>query len=304
LRLYNKLNTYWKSRYGKRVQRIPVSTGLGCPNRTPESGGCIFCDPSGSGFAAESPDMRISRQIETMIGRTEKKYGEDLFFAAYLQSYTNTYASEQLLKEIFDQIFIDERIRILDISTRPDCVENNKLDLIQSYSDRADIIIEYGLQSVNRNTLRDLNRGHTFADFVDAVERTKKRGLETLAHIIVDLPQDSLDDVVEAAQLLSALGVDGVKLHSLYVVEGTELDRRIKNGTYQLLDFNTYLEREIAFLENLDPDIVVHRLCSEPPTEGAYGNWGLLKVQVIQAVEEELKRRETYQGSQFNYFNR
>jgi len=283
-----------------------------------------------------------------MIGRTEKKYGEDLLFAAYLQSYTNTYASEQLLKEIFDQIFIDERIRILDISTRPDCVENNKLDLIQSYSDRADIIIEYGLQSVNRNTLRDLNRGHTFADFVDAVERTKKRGLETLAHIIVDLPQDSLDDVVEAAQLLSALGidgvklhslyvvegteldrriivdlpqdslddvveaaqllsalgVDGVKLHSLYVVEGTELDRRIKNGTYQLLDFNTYLEREIAFLENLDPDIVVHRLCSEPPTEGAYGNWGLLKVQVIQAVEEELKRRETYQGSQFNYFNR
>lgn len=302
--LYNKLNTYWKTRYGKRVQRIPVSTGLGCPNRNAASGGCIFCDPSGSGFAAENPDVKISQQIETMIARTEKKYGENIFFAAYLQSYTNTYASEKRLKEIFDQIFVDNRIKIMDISTRPDCVEDHKLDLIQSYSDKADIIVEYGLQSINRQTLIDLNRGHTFAEFVDAVERTKARGLETLAHIIIDLPQDSKDDVIEAARLLSALKVDGVKLHSLYVVEGTELDRRIKNGMVQLLDFNTYLDREIAFLENLDPSIVVHRLCSEPPTEGAYGNWGLLKVQVIQAVENELKRRETFQGKKFDYFKR
>jgi len=304
LRPYNKLNTYWKERYGKRVQRIPVSTGLGCPNRNPESGGCIFCDPTGSGFAAEKPEMQISQQITNMIQRTEKKYGKDIYFAVYLQSYTNTYASEKRLKEIFDQVFVDERIKILDISTRPDCVENNKLDLIKSYTDRADIIVEYGLQSINRKTLIDLNRGHTLPDFVDAVERTKKRGLETLAHIIVDLPQDSMDDIVEAAQLLSALRVDGVKLHSLYVVENTELDRRIKNDVYQLLNFDAYLEREIAFLEHLDPDIVVHRLCSEPPTKGAYGNWGMLKVQVIQAVENELKRRETFQGKKFNYFNR
>jgi radical SAM protein (TIGR01212 family) len=302
--LYNKLNTYWKTRYGKRVQRIPVSTGLGCPNRADGSGGCIFCDPSGSGFAAERPDMLISQQIKNMIERTEKKYGEDIYFAIYFQSYTNTYASEKKLKEIFDQVFVDDRIKILDISTRPDCVEDNKLDLIKSYSDRADIIVEYGLQSVNRKTLVDLNRGHTLADFIDAVERTKKRGLETLAHIIVDLPQDSMDDIIEAAQILSALKVDGVKLHSLYVVNDTELDRRMKAGVYTLLDFDTYLEREIAFLENLDPEIVVHRLCSEPPTEGAYGNWGKLKVQVIQSIENELKRRETCQGKKFNYFKR
>jgi hypothetical protein len=277
---------------------------LGCPNRGDSSGGCIFCDPSGSGFAAENPNMAIDRQIEKMIERTEKKYGSDLYFAIYLQSYTNTYAPPERLKILFDQVFIDDRIKILDISTRPDCVEEAKLDLIKTYADRADILMEYGLQSVNRETLKDLNRGHTLADFVDAIERTKQRGLETLAHIIVDLPQDSLEDVIEAAQLLSALKVDGVKLHSLYVVEGTELDRRIKNGTYQLLDFESYLEREIAFLENLDPGIVVHRLCSEPPMTGASGNWGMLKVQVIQAIENELARRKTCQGKRFNYFKR
>ena len=122
---YNQLNAFWKKKYGKRVQRIPVSTGLGCPNRRKQDGlsGCIFCDPTGSGFAAQSPDMPIKEQIKTMIQSVEKKYGEDIYFAVYLQSYTNTFAPLEKLKSIFDALFIDERIKILDISTRPDCVE-------------------------------------------------------------------------------------------------------------------------------------------------------------------------------------
>lgn len=303
---YNKLNSFWRKKYGKRVQRIPISTGLGCPNRVRKNGsnGCIFCDPTGSGFAAESPNVPIEEQIITMIKRVEKKYGEDIFFAIYLQSYTNTYASVEKLKTIFDALFIDERIKILDISTRPDCVEQSKLDLIASYQDKVDILIEFGLQSINRETLRDLNRGHTLADFMDAVLRTKKMGIDTLAHMIVDLPQDTVEDVVEGAQIISALGVNGVKLHSLYVVEGTELDRRIKQGRYRLLTFNEFLERDIKFLEYLDPSIVIHRLCSEPPKENARGNWGMLKIEIIQEIERIMQERNTYQGKLFTYLNR
>lgn len=306
MKLYNKLNSFWKENYGKRVQRIPVSTGLGCPNRAKKNGinGCIFCDPTGSGFAAESPNVPIEEQVKTMIQRTEKKYGEDIYFAVYLQSYTNTYASVEQLKNIFDALFLDERIKILDISTRPDCVENEKLDLIATYKDKADILIEYGLQSINRETLVDINRGHTLADFIDAVLRSKEMGIDTLAHMIVDLPQDTVEDVVESAQILSALKVNGVKLHSLYVVEGTELDKRIKKGQYNLLSFDEFVEREIIFLENLDPSIVIHRLCSEPPKENAHGNWGMPKIEVIQEIERIMNERNTYQGKRFTYFNR
>ena len=304
--LYQKLNAFWKQKYGKRVQRIPVSTGLGCPNRVKSNGlnGCIFCDPTGSGFAAESPNVPIEEQIKTMINRVENKYGKDVFFAVYLQSYTNTFASVEKLKGIFDSLFIDERIKILDISTRPDCVEQEKLDLIAGYQDKADVLIEFGLQSVNRKTLIDLNRGHTLADFIDAVLRTKRMGIQTLAHMILDLPQDSINDVIEGAEILSALGVDGVKLHSLYVVEGTELDRRIKKRRYNLLSFNDFVYREITFLEYLDPSIVIHRLCSEPPKENARGNWGMPKIGVIHEIERVMKERNSYQGKHFNYLKR
>jgi len=306
LKPYNKLNDFWKDKYSKRVQRIPVSTGLGCPNRINKTGlnGCIFCDPTGSGFAAQSPDMSVEQQIKTMIKKAENRYGKDIYFAVYLQSYTNTFASVNKLKDIFDSLFVDERIKILDISTRPDCIEEEKLDLISTYKSRADIIIEYGLQSANRNTLEELNRGHTLADFIDAVIRTKKRGIDTLAHIIVDLPQDSCDDVIEAAQILSALGVEGVKLHSLYVVEGTELDRRVKAGKYKLLSFEEFVKREIAFLEHLDPSCVIHRLCSEPPFKKAQGNWGMLKVQIIQQIENRMKDTGSFQGKRFDYLKR
>lgn len=304
--LYKKLNSFWKQKYGKRVQRIPVSTGLGCPNRLKANGinGCIFCDPTGSGFAAESPNVPIEEQIKAMINRVEKKYGKDVFFAVYLQSYTNTYASVEKLKEILDSLFIDERIKILDISTRPDCVEQEKLNLIAGYKDKADILIEFGLQSVSSKTLIDLNRGHTLADFIDAVLRTKKMGIETLAHMILDLPQDTVKDVVEGAEILSAIGVDGVKLHSLYVVEGTELDIRIKQGRYNLLSFDDFVDREITFLEYLDPSIVIHRLCSEPPKENAKGNWGMPKIEVIQEIERIMEERNSYQGKHFNYLKR
>jgi len=306
LKRYNALSAYWKKRYKKRVQRLPVSTGLGCPNRIKgdEPTGCIFCDPTGSGFAAAEPDVAYEDQIRDMINRTQNRYGKDICFAVYLQSYTNTYGSVEKLRSIYDRLFIDPRIVILDIATRPDCVEEEKLDLIASYKDRADPLIELGLQSTKLSTLVDLNRGHTLADFIDAVLRARKRGIEVVAHMITDLPQDTEEDIVESARILSALGVEGVKLHSLYVVEGTELDRRVQSGRYQLLGLNDFVERTVLFLEHLDPGIVIQRLVSDPPHEGAYGNWGLPKIQIIQAIEQAMMDKDTYQGKYFDYLRR
>jgi len=303
LKRYNALSTYWKNRYKKRVQRLPVSAGLGCPNRKggEEPSGCIFCDPTGSGFAAVEPDVDYEEQIREMINRTQNRYGKDILFAVYLQSYTNTYGSVEKLRSIYDRLFVDPRIVIFDIATRPDCVEEEKLDLITSYSTRVDLLVELGLQSTKRSTLVDLNRGHTLADFIDAVIRTRKRGIEVVAHMITDLPQDSKDDLVESARILSALGVEGVKLHSLYVVEGTELDRRIQEGRYERLGLKDFVERTVLFLEHLDPSIVIQRLVSDPPHEGAYGNWGLPKIRIIQAIEQAMKDKDTYQGKYFDY---
>lgn len=306
MNLYNRLNSNMRQRYGVRVQRIPISAGFGCPNRDSElgTGGCIFCDASGSGFAAVHHSVSVKDQIDEMKKNAIRKYGDDTRFMAYFQSYTNTFASLEKLEELYSQAVNYEGVMILDVSTRPDCVEEGVLDLLESYRDRVDVMVEFGLQSANLKTLKAINRGHSLAEFIDAVIRTKKRGIEVVAHCIMDLPWDIEDDVIETAKILSALGVDGVKCHSLYVVEGTKLDEMIKRGEIQLGSKEEFVNRTISFLEHLDPEIVVHRLAGEPPKEGAYGNWGFTKIQIINEVENTMRKRETYQGRKFCYLKR
>ncbi|NUU94855.1 radical SAM protein [Marinitoga sp. 1135] len=302
--LYNKLSDYLKKRYGERVQRLPINAGFTCPNKTGVrgTGGCIYCEESGSGFAALSPKTPIAEQIQIMMKRYEGRANK---FMAYFQSNTNTYAPTHVLKKIYDSALIDERIIILDISTRPDTVPDDVLDLIASYKEKMDVYIEYGLQSVNINTLKILNRGHSLAEFIDAVNRAKQRNLEVIVHMIVDLPWDSEEDIIEGAKILSALKVDGVKLHSLYITEDTVLGKMYKNGEVKPLSLEEFINRNILFLEYLDPEIVIHRLAADPPREGVlHGNWGMSKIKIINLLEKEMKNRNTYQGRLFNYLNR
>ncbi|MDN5342435.1 MAG: uncharacterized protein PWP28_1310 [Oceanotoga sp.] len=299
MKLYNRLSRYLKGKYGERVQRLPINGGFTCPNKTGEKGrgGCIYCDSSGSGFASLVPEKSIEEQIKAMIKRYDGRANK---YMAYFQSNTNTYASIKVLKKKYDQAFIDDRIIILDISTRPDCVDEEKLDLIASYKQKVDVMIEYGVESSNEKTLKFMNRGHNLNDVYKATNMAKERKIEVIHHYIMDFPKDSVEDIKNMAKICNELKIDGVKLHSLYITENTKLAEMYKNGDITPLTIEEYVNRVIIFLEELNPEIVIHRLVAEPPIVGTiHGNWGLSKSKVLSIIENEMKKRDSYQGKNF-----
>lgn len=301
---YRKLSDYLKERYGERVQRIVIHGGFSCPNRdgTKGKGGCIYCEATGSGFTTLMR-LPIREQVMEMKKKYEKRGIKK--FIAYFQSFSNTYAPVEVLRERYEEALVDDSIVQLSVSTRPDLVPERVLDLLEEFKKRVDVSVELGLQTINYRTLKKINRGHTLAEFVDAAVRVKRRGIELVVHVILNLPWDDMEDVVETAKILSALDVDGVKLHSLYVVEGTKLAEMYKKGEIKICPLEEYIDRVITFLEYLSPNVVIHRLVADPPRKGTiFGNWGKSKIEIINMIEEELERRDTYQGKKFDYLNR
>lgn len=286
-----------KKRYGSKVHRLIIDAGFTCPNRqkgTP----CIFCDPTGSGFNTLH-GLSIKDQVIRQREWAKRKYGAEKFIA-YFQAFTNTYASVEVLREKYSQALIDDSIVELDVSTRPDCVPEEVLELLESFKEKVNVTVEFGLQTINSKTLRILQRGHGLAEFIDAVLRSKEHGLEIVVHVIIDLPWDELDDVIDTARTLSALKIHGVKMHSLYVVKGTTLEKMISEGAVKLLSFQEYLDRAVAFLENLSSETVIHRLVSDPPIGmTVFGNWGKTKNEIVLEIEKELEKRDTWQGKKW-----
>ena len=301
LDLYNRLSIYLKNRYGERVQRLPINAGFTCPNKTGEKGkgGCIYCDSTGSGFAAFSSQTSIEDQVKNMIEKYQSKANK---FIVYFQSNTNTYAPAKVLKIRYEKALIDDRIVALDVSTRPDCISNETIEVLKEFKDNLDVFVELGVESTNPNTLKFMNRGHTLAEVIDATNRLKKANLEIILHYIIDFPTDTIEDVVEMAKISSVLKVNGVKLHSLYIVENTKLGEMYKLGEFVPLTLKAFVDRSIIFLEYLDPNVVIHRLVADPPKEGTlHGNWGLSKIQILNIIEAEMKKRNSYQGKLFDY---
>ena len=299
---YRKLSEYFRDRYKTRVQKIPIYAGFTCPNRLLGEP-CIYCDPTGSGFSTLM-NLPIRDQVLTWKERFKRKY-KKVKFVAYFQAFSNTFAPVEVLKKKYEEALVDDEIIALDISTRPDLLQEEVLDLLESFKERVDVFLDIGLQTVNYKTLKILKRHHTLAEFIDGVVRAKRRGFEVTTHVIANLPWDDLEDVVETAKVVSALGMDGVKIHSLYVVKGTELGRMYEDGEISIGTLQDYVERVVVFLEHLDPSVVIHRLVADPPREGVlFGNWGLSKLEIIRAIEKELERRDTYQGRKFDYLNR
>lgn len=289
------MSEHLKRRYGARVHRLVIDAGFTCPNREKGSP-CIFCDPTGSGFNALH-GLSVREQVLKQKEWAMKKYNASKFIA-YFQAFTNTYAPVDLLRQKYEEALVDDSIVQLAISTRPDCVSEEVLNLLDEFKKKVDVSLELGLQTINSRTLRILNRGHGVAEFIDAVLRTKRHGFEIVVHVIIDLPWDELEDVVDTAKTLSYLGVDGVKIHSLYVVEDSILGKMFKEGTFQPVSFENFLERTIAFLEHLSPNIVIHRLVSDPPKTGTlFARWNLSKSEIINILEAELERRNTFQGA-------
>ncbi|HBV67776.1 MAG TPA: TIGR01212 family radical SAM protein, partial [Clostridiales bacterium] len=298
--LYNEYSNYLKEKYGGKVYKLPGNIPCTCPNRDGSIGygGCTFCAEEGAGFETLDSCMSVREQIKTNMDYISKKYKAEKFIA-YFQNYTNTYVKLERFKQyILDAI--TENIVEISISTRPDCIGDEYLEFLNGIRNDygINISIELGLQTVNYHALISINRGHTLAEFIDAVLRIKRYEFDICTHVILNLPGDSIQDTVETAKILSVLKVDQVKLHSLYIMENTKMGIMYKNNEISVTTAEEYIERAVTFLEYLDSDIVVQRLVGRAPKEGSlFVNWGMSWWKIKDGILGKMESEGRLQGS-------
>ena len=297
--LYNEYSKYLKEKYGEKVYKLPINIPVTCPNRDGSLGvgGCTFCAAEGPGHELLSNKLSVKEQLIKNRDYIKEKYKAKKFIA-YFQNYTNTYLDLERFKSYVLETLIEDVVEVA-VSTRPDCVSDEYLEFLKEFSHKnnINISIELGLQTVNYHTLKKINRGHTLAEFIDAVLKIKKYGFEICVHVILNLPFDDMEDVVETAKILSVLKVEQVKLHSLYIMENTVMEKQLKNNEITLLPKEDYIDRVIAFLENLDENIVVQRLLGRAPKEGSlFVNWGESWWKIRDEIEEKMRADNSYQG--------
>lgn len=294
-------------KFGQKVYKLPVNLPGTCPNRdgTVGRGGCVFCDEEGSGFECLPNTLSIRQQVEENKKFFKRRFNAHKYIV-YFQAFTNTYLPLEQFKANMLAAAEDQDVVGISISTRPDCINDDYLDfLLQLKNERSlEIDIELGLQTVNYHTLTLINRGHTLAEFIDAAIRIRQRGLELCAHIILNLPGDEMADVVENAKILSALGAQYVKLHSLYIVPDTVLGAMYQEEKFNLISLDEYVDRLIVFLEYLDPQIVIQRLVGKGPQDNQlFCNWDTSWWKIKDQIEETMLERDSWQGKNFNYLN-
>ncbi|MCX7922196.1 MAG: TIGR01212 family radical SAM protein [Clostridia bacterium] len=304
--LYYKFSEYLKSRYGTKVYKLPVNIPVTCPNRDGRlSGrGCIFCGEEGAGFENLSNTLNVTEQLRLNSKYIGENYKPERFIA-YFQNFSNTYLPLERFKEYINEACVENIVAIY-ISTRPDCINDRYLEFLKDIKEtkNIDIVIELGLQTVNYHTLKLLNRGHLLAEFIDAMVRINRHGLESCVHYIVDLPMDTIDDVVEGARIISALGVNQVKCHSMYILKDTDLGEMYSRGDIKPVALDEYIERIITFLEYLSPETVIQRLIGRAPEERSlFCNWSTSWWKIRDMIEEKMLQEERYQGKKFGYLN-
>ncbi len=300
---YSDYNAYLRKMYGERVQKISVDAGMTCPNRdgTLSRTGCIYCNAKGSGTGAFSKGISIRDQIENGKIPAMKKYKAKKFLA-YFQSYTNTYASVDRMKVMYDEALSCEGVVGMSIGTRPDCVDEEKIHLIDSYTRDYLVWLEYGLQSVHNSTLELINRGHDFRAFERAMALTAPRpGINVCAHIILGLPGEDRAMMLDSAKVLADLGVRGVKIHLLYVIRDTPLDRMYRNNEYTPLEQRAYVDLVCDFLERLPEEVIIQRITGDPhASELVAPAWAGRYRDTFNMIQHTLEARESYQGKHFN----
>ncbi len=295
---YTDLNTHLRTRFGCRVHKITVDAGMTCPNRDGSKGfgGCIYCNARGSGTGA-SAQASIAAQIRGAQPFLRDRYKAEKFIA-YFQSFSNTYAPVERLAAMYAEALSVEDVAGLAVGTRPDCVPDPILDLLAGISARTYLSLELGLQSIHDRTLALINRGHTAAEFFDAVRRARERDIELCVHIILGLPGESREDMLETARVIGGLGIRGIKLHLQYVVRDTPLHRMYERGEYRCLAREEYVDILCDFLALLPPDMVIHRLTGDPHRDELIAPaWALEKGTNLQAVRNALHERNLRQGA-------
>ncbi|MCU0598399.1 MAG: TIGR01212 family radical SAM protein [Desulfobacterales bacterium] len=295
---YYDLNTYFRNTFGCRVQKISLDAGLSCPNRdgSLSTDGCIYCNQRGSGTGAALKGLSITDQLIAGKAFLSRKYKAKKFIA-YFQSFSNTYAPVEKLKALYDEALAVDDVAGLSIGTRPDCVNEEILNLLQSYAKTRRIWIEYGLQSAHDATLALINRGHDVAAFRRAMEMTKNRGIKICVHVILGLPGETKKQMMETAKILAAIGIDGLKIHLLYVIKGTRLDNLYQAGNYACLTQDEYVDAVCEFLAYTPNNVVIQRLTGDPhPHELTAPQWSLKKTETLNLIQQTLERRNWRQG--------
>jgi len=299
---YYDLNSYLRKVFGCRVQKISLDAGLTCPNRDGRisTGGCMYCNSRGSGTGASRQGLSITEQIMRGKEFLKKRYKAQKFIA-YFQSFSNTYGPYEKLKGLYQEALAIDDIVGLSIGTRPDCVDESVLTLLERYAKDYLVWIEYGLQSIHDRTLALINRGHDVGCFKGAVDKTRGRGIKICAHVILGLPLEDRHDMLATAKAVAAMGIDGIKIHLLYVVKGTRMEKLYLEGKYRCLEQEEYVNLVCDFLELLPPDMVIQRLTGDPhPYELVAPEWSLRKNETLSLISKIFADRDSWQGKGLN----
>jgi radical SAM protein (TIGR01212 family) len=303
-RPYNDYPTYIKQKFGGRVQKISVNVGFSCPNRdgTKGTGGCIYCDNTTFKPGYCGPEKTVLAQVQRGVEFFEEKY-PDMRFMAYFQSYTNTYAPVNDLRKLYLEALEHPKVAGLIIGTRPDCVSTEIVQMLAELNRTVPVTVEFGLESTRNDTLQRINRCHTWEESLAAIELCRQHGIETGGHLILGLPGETEEMMLEHARIISKLPLKTLKLHQLQIIKNTPLARQYQANPdmVSLFTFETYLDLLIRFLEVLNPEIILERFVSSSPVEKLIApKWNKIKnFEVVAQVEKEMEKRATWQGRFF-----
>ncbi len=293
---YNHLNNYLKNKFGERTLKICIDGGFSCPNRDGSKGigGCIFCSEKGSGEHINYAN-NISIQVKNYFASYKSKRANK--FIAYFQNFTNTYDTIENLKLKYDSALIDDRIVGLSIATRPDCINEDIVKLIHSYSKKYYVCVELGLQSSNENTGIFINRCYSNKDFSNAVFLLNKYNIDVVTHIIVGLPNETLEDIKNTVNFINLHNIQGIKIHSCYIVKNTKLEKLYQENKYTPLTLDEYLNSCLYVLTHINPNIVIHRISGDAPKDLLIApSWNLHKKWIINGIDKLMKEKNLFQG--------
>lgn len=295
---YYTLNYYYKKKYNSKVFKVSLNGGFTCPNKDGTVGtrGCIFCSRLGSGDFAGNKNLDLISQFNEVKNIMLKKW-PNAKYIGYFQANTNTYAPLDQLKAKYETILNLDNVVGLNIATRSDSITDEVMDYLEELNNKTDLIIELGLQSMHEETLKLINRGHDLKNFEDCFKKLKSRGIKVVVHIINGLPYETKDMMIETAKYLNELDIDGIKIHMLHIIKSTDLEDLYKKQSFHILTKEEYVDIVINQLEVLNENIVINRITGDPVKEDLVApNWLLKKFCVLNEIDKEMVKRDTYQG--------
>lgn len=295
---YHTLNYHMKQKYNSKVVKISLNAGFTCPNidGTVGYGGCIYCSKSGSGDFGGDATKSLKEQFYEIKNKIDKKWPNSKYIA-YFQAHTNTYAPVNILKEKYESVLKIKDVIGIAIATRADAISYDCLDYLSNLNKRTNLTIELGLQTIHNTTSKLINRCHSLKQFEDTYYELKKRNIEVVVHIINGLPYETEDMMLETVKYLNKLKIDGIKIHMLNIVKDTPLAKMYEKENFHILSKEEYIDIVIKQLELLDPSIVIHRITSDPDPQNLIApTWLIKKFCVLNDIDKEMKKRNTYQG--------